>query len=403
MNYLLLDMLQQGRTKLSTQATGLGSLDLLRENPWTVLSRRLWLVLAISLTGFGDPAWGDQTEVSISHDHSGIRSDSHGPIGVMADHMHKSGEWMISYRFMRMWMEGNRIGTDSIDPNDIVTTISNRFANEIGQPPTLRVVPLRMYTDMHMFGTMYAPTSRVTFMAMGQYLYKDMDHVTFQGGTGTTIRGSFTTRAVGVGDTKLAALIKIYENMNHSIHLNAGVGIPTGSITKEDEVLKPNGIRSRERLPYSMQLGSGTKDLLPGLTYAGKLGQLGWGGQLSSVIRTSKNNEGYSLGDSHRITGWSSYMWRPWISTSIRMTAQYIGKIEGIDPAIVLPVQTADPDNQGGTRLDVHLGLNIAGQSNIGTAGHRLAFEIGAPVYQDLNGPQLETDWTLTLGYQYAF
>jgi hypothetical protein len=32
-----------------------------------------------------------------------------------------------------------------------------------------------------------------------------------------------------------------------------------------------------------------------------------------------------------------------------------------------------------------------------------VALEIGAPVYQDLNGLQLETDWTTTLGWQYAF
>lgn len=35
--------------------------------------------------------------------------------------------------------------------------------------------------------------------------------------------------------------------------------------------------------------------------------------------------------------------------------------------------------------------------------GHRLALEVGAPVYQDVNGLQLETDWVATLGWQRAF
>ena len=39
-----------------------------------------------------------------------IRADtlaaSHGPIGVMADHTHHKGEWMLSYRFMHMDMKG---------------------------------------------------------------------------------------------------------------------------------------------------------------------------------------------------------------------------------------------------------------------------------------------------------
>ena len=44
--------------------------------------------------------------------HGAIRADGHAPIGVMGDHPPKTGEWMLSYRFMRMHLEGNRIGTN---------------------------------------------------------------------------------------------------------------------------------------------------------------------------------------------------------------------------------------------------------------------------------------------------
>jgi hypothetical protein len=30
------------------------------------------------------------------------RPDGHAPLGVMGDHRHASGEWMLSYRFARM-------------------------------------------------------------------------------------------------------------------------------------------------------------------------------------------------------------------------------------------------------------------------------------------------------------
>jgi hypothetical protein len=36
-------------------------------------------------------------------------------------------------------------------------------------------------------------------------------------------------------------------------------------------------------------------------------------------------------------------------------------------------------------------------------SGLRIAIEMGVPAYQRLDGPQLETDWTLTTGVQYAF
>lgn len=38
------------------------------------------------------------------------RADGHAPIGVMGDHLHKKGSYMLSYRFMRMSMAGNRDG-----------------------------------------------------------------------------------------------------------------------------------------------------------------------------------------------------------------------------------------------------------------------------------------------------
>ena len=127
-----------------------------------------------------------------------INANGHAPIGVMGEHMHKKGEWMASYRFQHMSMEGNRIGTNEVTPEFIVTNVANRFA----PPATLRVVPTKMTMDMHMFGAMYAPSNQLTLMFMTMYMEKSMDHITFQGGSGTTRRGTFTTTSSGIGDTK---------------------------------------------------------------------------------------------------------------------------------------------------------------------------------------------------------
>jgi len=70
---------------------------------------------------------------------SPVRADSHAPIGVMGEHMHKKGEWMLSYRYMYMDMEGNRIGETEVSPEFIVANIA-RF-NVAGN---LRVVPTAM-------------------------------------------------------------------------------------------------------------------------------------------------------------------------------------------------------------------------------------------------------------------
>lgn len=345
---------------------------------------------------------GQPVGFNIGH-HGAHRADGHAPIGVMGDHMHAKGEWMLSYRFMRMEMKNSRDGSSSISPEEIVTSVANPFFGQPMQPPTLRVVPTQMTMDMHMFGAMYAPNDWLTLMIMGSYLKKDMDHVTFMGPVGTTVGGEFTTRSSGFGDTRIGGLIRLYDDETHHFHLNAGLSLPTGSITETDDVITPTGATPTVTLPYPMQLGSGTFDLLPGITYTGESKSVGWGAQYSAVIRLEdENHEDYSLGDEHRFTAWGSYLWKPWISTSIRIAGQTIDEISGQNPDIVAPVQTADPDNQGGERVDLLLGMNLIGQEGV-IAGHRLAFEFGAPIYQHLNGPQLESDWTFTVGYQKAF
>jgi len=339
-----------------------------------------------------------------SHAHDGnqpLRADGHAPIGVMGDHTHAAGEVMLSYRYMYMDMSGNRIGTDSVSPARIATTVPNRFAGMPGQPPTLRVVPTEMQMEMHMFGAMYAPNDRVTLMAMLPYITKSMDHVTFQGGAGTTVLGGFTTGSEGFGDVKVSALVGLWERGEHSLHANIGVSLPTGSTSETGRILTPMGGRPEVRLPYAMQLGSGTFDILPGVTYRGHSGRIGYGAQLAGVVRTG-SNDGYTLGDEWRATLWSSVQPAPWISLSGRVEARTVDRIDGIDSRIMGPVQTADPDNYGGETVTLHAGVNLIGQTGA-LRGHRLAIEVGVPLHRDLNGPQMETDWTVTAGWQKAF
>jgi len=346
--------------------------------------------------------WSMNAKAESSHAHHHLHTNSLAPIGVMGNHMHEKGKFMMSYRFMRMDMDGSQIGTSNVAPETIATTIPNRFFGMPGQPPTLRVVPTQMTTDMHMVGAMYAPTDNITLMAMGMYLDREMDHLTFQGGAGTTRLGTFTTRAQGLGDTKASALINLHKSKVHKVHFNAGFSLPTGSISEEDEILTPMNARPTVKLPYAMQLGSGTYDLLPGITYNGIYNQWGWGAQYSATLRLGRNNADYSLGNKHQFTTWGNYAIKPAVSVSARVTAESEGAIDGIDSQIIAPVQTADPDNYGGERISTSLGINTVVPNGI-LKGHRFSLEGTVPVYQDLNGPQLERDYAITFGWSKAF
>ncbi|MEO0882443.1 MAG: transporter [Pseudomonadota bacterium] len=334
----------------------------------------------------------------------GSTASDHAPIGVMVDHRHKKGEFMLSYRYMRMEMDGSRIGTNSVTPEEIVTTVPNVFFGTPGQPPTLRVVPTDMTMDMHMFGGMYGLTDRLTLMAMTSYVRNEMDHTTFAGPMGTDVLGTFTTSSDGIGDTSVGAIFGLDNGQkdHRQINLNFAVSIPTGRIGFEDEVLTPMGTMPTLRLPYPMQIGSGTFDLKPGLTARDRYGDISIGGQIMGTIRLGDNSSDYTRGNIGELTTWVAYEPRPWVSLSGRLLGRTVGRIDGFDPLIVAPVQTANPDFQGGETLEALFGVNLLGQTGV-VRGHRLAFEFGFPIVRDLNGPQLETDYMFTLGWQKAF
>lgn len=46
---------------------------------------------------------------------SSNRADGHAPISIMGDHTHNKGEFMVSYRYMPMWMDGMIEGNGGIE------------------------------------------------------------------------------------------------------------------------------------------------------------------------------------------------------------------------------------------------------------------------------------------------
>ena len=295
---------------------------------------------------------------------------------------------MVSYRYMHMNMSGNRDGSDRISPEDVVDPNGQNFL----------ISPTDMPMGMHMFGFMYAPADQVTLMLMVPLLSSEMDHITRAG-------GAFTTSSSGVGDVKLTALVNLAKFGNSRVHLHAGVAFPTGSIESSD--VTPASAPNETQLPYPMQLGSGTVDLLPGITYLGQTPDWSWGVQARGTVRMGENDQDYSLGNRLLFTTWGARKLAPWISASLRLEANTWGDVSGASPAFAGPVNmrmvpTVFTDLRGGSRVDAGVGLNTV--INQGTLKDlRIAVEGMVPVSQNLDGPQLETDWQFLVGLQYAF
>ncbi len=312
---------------------------------------------------------------------SSSRPDGHAPIGVMGDHTHEHGEFMFSYRFMRMLMEGNRDGNDPVTVGDVHRNFM--------------VAPLDMTMTMHMAGLMYAPSDVVTLLVMANWLDLSMNHQTRAG-------GMFRAASSGPGDATVGALIGIKREGPIRVHLNAGVSLPTGSI--EETGVNPMSMGREVQLPYPMQLGSGSWDFMPGVTILGMNERVSWGLQARTIIRPGENSRGYSKGNETDATFWLAFRPSDQLSLSARIRTRSWDNHTGHDPAYANPEMTPTVVEQlrGGTRMELPLGLNFYFPGGA-LKGHRIAAEWHIPLYQTLHGPQLETDRILTIGWQKSF
>ena len=286
---------------------------------------------------------------------------------------------MVSYRYMTMDMQGLLKGSDSVQPTKPDTSF---------MPAML---PKDMTMDMHMFGAMHAISDQWTLMCMINYLDNEM---TMQGAS----MGKMQSK--GLGDLKIGGLYDLARWQDgRRAHLSLGLSAPTGSIDEES---------GSKILGYGMQLGSGTWDFIPAITYLGQTENYSYGAQLGGVLRVGDNDQGYTLGNRLDATVWGSRKITDSLSASVKIDHTCQEEIDGSDPRVdarrmpMMDSPTFDPESQGRDLTNLGLGLNYYFQSGA-LKGHRIAAEWETPIHQKVNGVQLELDSSWTLGWQYAW
>jgi hypothetical protein len=148
-----------------------------------------------------------------------------------------------------------------------------------------------------------------------------------------------------------------------------------------------------------MQLGSGTYDLLPGITYAAQYSSFSWGAQAQATIRLDRNDRDYRLGNRALVQAWIQKPLLSHIAVSSRIAYEKWQNINGEDSKLnPMMSPLADPSLQGGSRLSAGLGASATLP-----AGNRLAIEYNTVLTQNLDGPQLGLDDSIVLAWQLGF
>jgi len=319
----------------------------------------------------------------------------YAPVGTMISGLHPKRKFMFSYRFMSMQMNSKRSGTQNVTDGEV-------FVNYLMSPQQMRM-------DMHMIMAMYGLSNKITLMAMVNYHVLTMNMTMLPTGSmgdmmhsghNHTDNMSMEMKTNGIGDTKLYMLYDLFSKNGNQFVLSSGVSIPTGSIQNTGNI---ENMYASSRLPYAMQLGSGSFEISPGITWLKYKGFFSASIQATSIIRTNNNIVGYKLGNEIAANAWIAYQLSQWLSASIRTEATMVGKIQGIDPTLYAGNEpAANSNNYGGEKLNAYGGINVYFNNKL-IRNHRLSVEYGVPLYQNLIGIQSALTSTLFAGWQIAF
>ena len=304
---------------------------------------------------------------------------AHGTVTEHSMHSHGgSGMLMAEYVYERMYMDGYLDTTDEVSTQELVDNLGVYRYGMAGTDMTM---------DMHMFMLMYH-TRTYMVMLMLHYMSNEMGMLT-DDGTRSTMKSS------GVADT----ILTFQQTWKYNIGYTVGISLPTGSIDEHGPMTHAAGVTTDTKFPYAMQLGSGTYDLIFGLDYQNTQGKMNWGVDWQYTLRTGTNDNDYTLGDKSILGGWMSYMNTSTITTRGRLEWMEVGQIDGADPELVPTMSpAADSRNYGGRRLDVIGSVKWENDQMTSVAG-----ELTLPVYQNLFGPQMKTEWIVGVKFGYMF
>ncbi|MFT5365575.1 MAG: hypothetical protein ACI8V2_000515 [Candidatus Latescibacterota bacterium] len=319
----------------------------------------------------------------------------------------KTSHWSIGYRYIQAKFDGNRSGTKDLS----VEEVQFRPGTEPRTTDNFPIVPLTIHQKVHILDITLHATEKWSIGLLLPYIQQETFHVS------SVIReisgvvydfSTFTIESSGPGDIFVSISRSIWHKGSHHILSTVGFTLPIGSIDKIGPTPRIPG--QDTQLPFTMQIGSGTYDLVPGLTYAGRNKSLGWGGQIRHVNRLNKNSRTYSLGNRLSLAGWLKAKPWLWLEPSLTVTAQSWGRIDGEDeelkiptlPVSPFPAAVTDPSKFGGKKVNVLFGATLGWPKGF-AKGHTLNVEVGFPTYQSLNGPQPKEVWRFGAGWNWNF
>ncbi|KGE03781.1 transporter family protein [Pseudohaliea rubra] len=258
------------------------------------------------------------------------------------------------------------------------------------------VMPTEIIQLVHALSLTYRHDEHWSATFLLPYIEQSSDHISIVPGY-----DDFTIDSDGLGDIGILPAYSWTSGAGSRWQASLGMTLPTGSIDKEGDTPRGPG---EQQLPYTMQIGSGTYDVVAALSAEARRNSLSFGGRVSAKVRLGENDRNYTLGNSYSATAWTGYEGWQHARPSLGVTYWWRGRVNGEDEELSFPgapfpypAPVVDPQRFGGEQVELAARLELP----LGASGVALEAEYRIPLWRDLNGPQSGLNYSYRIGLQY--
>ena len=335
-----------------------------------------WLLLPLSSPLQEDVVPSTKDLIEAGHWSANLRPDSRGYLGSSAGPVLNMGHVRLSVEHSRTELDGLRTGTSN-------TSASTLLGSGYSRVPTAGSVDR---TELRAeYGLGNATTLRLTIPIEARTLR-------FENGAGNITHES----AQGLADVLLGTGVELSHKDGERAEIELMVSVPTGTIRAREG---SSGGPADPLLPYTLQLGGGTYAINPGFTWTHWSRRWSFGTSAHASIPLGRNDQGWSRGDELRVNSWVSRRIDPFRSVVIGAEYRQENSVQGRDSNMDEAFDPSfDPAFTGNKALYLDFGLHMIAESD-----NRLAFEIGFPVWQETEGPQVEEDYHFSVAWWISF
>ncbi|MFQ5509125.1 MAG: hypothetical protein ACE5FN_07290 [Leptospirillia bacterium] len=330
-----------------------------------------------------------------------VKCGGNMPMNIPGGGIPETHEFRIKLTPTVMRMDGLQSGTSSLDPSTL-----------LGMPGMGKYMAVPSTMDMKMLNLSagYSFSDRFFGGVMFMYTDKQMDMTFNSTMAGVTGQPGFTMESSGFADTMIMTKYRLFADdplgPTRQASLLMGLSLPTGPIDEQNST-HPLGMRQTELLPYGMQLGSGTFDPTVGLLYQAATSPWWWGANLTGTFRLHDNKRDYRLGNRYALDLYAMRQIRHDLLWQAQANYAWQGDIGGVmdefasgasghstknDPTSIAMTPLWRTDAYGGSKAFLTGGIQWQP-----VPLQIMDLTVQAPIYQNLNGPQLADDWRVML------